>query len=70
MQPGTTAGPRRRMIPAVAAILGLLGSVLVATAGSSAAQPAALVAPSAVANANFLKRIKPSRCPCEAQPNR
>lgn len=48
MQPGTTAGPRRRMIPAVAAILGLLGSVLVATAGSSAAQPAALATPSAV----------------------
>ena len=46
MQPGTTAGPRRRMIPAVAATLGLLGSLLVATASTSTAMPAA--APSAV----------------------
>ncbi len=36
MQPGTTAGPRRRMIPTVAAILGLLGGYVVFVARKSA----------------------------------
>ncbi len=37
MQPGTPAGPRHRTIPVVAAILGLLASLLVATAGAGTA---------------------------------
>ena len=42
MQPGTTAGPRRRrMIPAVAATLGLLASLVMSTTGTATATPAA-----------------------------